>query len=69
MKMPLQPFIKKFNDISYETSKPILMKFHINSYVIGIQNFEKKSHDSKFKMAAMPIYGKKTFKRLRLQNH
>ena len=34
-----------------------------------MQNIDKKSRDRKFKMAAMPIYGKKTSNRLLFQNH
>ena len=29
MKIAWQPFIKNLNDISYESTKPIVMKFHI----------------------------------------
>ena len=33
------------------------------------QDLANTGDDLKFKMAAMPIYGKKTFKGLLLQNH
>ena len=34
------------------------MKFHTSIYVMDIQYKAKMGHDSKFKMGAMPIYGK-----------
>ena len=34
-----------------------------------ILNLDKKGYYTKFKMAVVPIYGKKTFKRLLLQKH
>ena len=34
-----------------------------------VQNLAKENYLSKFKMAVMPIYNKKTFKRLLLQNY
>ena len=37
--------------------------------VVVPKMFFKNGFDSKFKMAVMPIYGKKTFKQLVLQNH
>ena len=42
---------KNLNDISYESI------FSMNMLVL--QNLAKKNYLSKFKMAAMPIYGKK----------
>ena len=56
------------NDISYERTEPILMKFQGSIYMLIVQNLVKKNYLSKFKMAAMPIYGKK-FKWLLLQNY
>ena len=51
--------MKNLNDISYESTEPILMKFHIKHLCdIYIQYQAKMGHDSKFKMATMPIYGK-----------
>ena len=34
------------------------MKFHIKHLYDGCTKFSEKGHDSKFKIAAMPIYGK-----------
>ena len=34
-----------------------------------VQDLAKASDNLKFKMAAMPIYGKKTIRQLLLQNH
>ena len=33
------PFIKNLNDISYETTEPILMKFHIKHLYVGCTKF------------------------------
>ena len=51
--------MKNLNNISYETTEPILMKFHISIYMMVVQNLDKKGNDSKFKVAAMPTYGKR----------
>ena len=34
--LPMQPFIKKSNDISYETTEPILMKLILSIYMMVI---------------------------------
>ena len=44
------------------------MNFILSIHMIVIQNLAKKGHDSKFKVATMPIYVK-TFKQLLFQNH
>ena len=56
--LPWQPFIKNLNGISYETTEPILMKFHIKHLYIGCTKFSQKNYLLKFKMAAISIYGK-----------
>ena len=50
--------MKKSNDVSYETTEPILMKFHIKHLCDGYTRLAKKGEVLKFKMAVMPIYGK-----------
>ena len=42
--LPWQPFIKNLNDISYESTEPILMTFHIYifMYMLVVQNLAKK---------------------------
>ena len=46
---------KKLNDISYETTEPILMKFHSKRLYDSCTKFSKKGYDLKVKMATMPI--------------
>ena len=48
---------KKSNDISSETKLPILIKFQVSNKYGTIKYLN--GHDLKFKMAAVPIYGKK----------
>ena len=64
-----QPFIKILNDISCETTGAIVMKFHTEPSYDGCTRLSFKGHVRKFKMAVMPVYGKKKFKRLLLKNH
>ena len=45
------------------------MKFHSKHLYDSYTEFSIKGHDLKSHMAAMPIYGKKTFKRPLFQNH
>ena len=51
--------MKNSNDISYETTEPIFMKFYIEYLYVGCTKFSLKKYLLKFKVAAMPIYGKK----------
>ena len=48
--------MKKFNNISYETTEPILMKLNLYHLYVCYTTVSKIGHDPKFKMAAMPIY-------------
>ena len=37
--LPWQPFMKNLNDISYENTEPILMKFHVQHLYDGCTKF------------------------------
>ena len=50
--------MNKLKDISYEITEPIFMKFHIKHLNDGNTKSSYKGHDTKFKMAVMPIYVK-----------
>ena len=45
-------------DISYKTTEPILTDFHVKHLYDGYIKVSLKDYDPKFKIAAMPVYGK-----------
>ena len=47
---------KNSNDISYETTESILMKFHCKHFYDVYIKGSEKGHDPKFQVVAMPIY-------------
>ena len=52
MKFHSKHLYYSYTKFSYEEN------FIVNIYMMVIQNVDKKSYDRKFKMAAMPIYGR-----------